>query len=99
MKTRTLYTVSPHLFAEPEYWPWNARVVGYHEKQANVDWTPHSDLLDFLAKHEKVLLITFGSMENPEPEKKSSIIFELLRELKSPRSAPSPPMATATSAR
>lgn len=85
-----IYTVSPSLFPRPEYWPQNLQVLGFHEgkapreKKTQIPPRPASgqglpqDLEDFIRKHGKVLFITFGSMGNPEPEKKTKIITDIL---------------------
>ena len=42
------------------------------------DWKPKKELTEFIDKNEKILFITFGSMTNPEPERKTKIILEIL---------------------
>ncbi len=75
---RTIYTVSPSLFARPDYWPETAHVVGYFERDKTVGWQPSDELLKFLAKHHKIVLISFGSMTNTEPLQKTRSIVEVL---------------------
>ncbi len=75
-----IYTISPSLFARPDYWPEHRQVLGYHERDKTVAWKPAPELPEFIKRHPKFLLITFGSMSNPEPEKKTAIILKLLRE-------------------
>jgi sterol 3beta-glucosyltransferase len=81
---KVIYTISPALFPRPEYWNENLKVLGYHEKKEIVRWEPDQGLTEFLQKHDRILLITFGSMTNPEPEKKTGIILEILERNKIP---------------
>lgn len=76
--TKMIYTISPTLFAEPDYWSSNVKVVGYHERNKTQNWEASEKLKDFLAHHQKILFFTFGSMTNPEPEEKTKIILEIL---------------------
>jgi UDP:flavonoid glycosyltransferase YjiC (YdhE family) len=78
MENKVLYAISPSLFPRPPYWKENLRVSGYNERNKAVNWKPDAALKDFLAKHVKILLITFGSMINPEPEEKTKFILDIL---------------------
>jgi len=71
-----IYTISPHLFPRPDYWNSNVKVLGHHELKLKSDWKPKKELSEFIAKNEKILFITFGSMINLEPERKTKIILE-----------------------
>lgn len=75
---KVMYAISPSLFTPPKYWPSNIQVLGYHERNKQVDWEPSNQLLNFLNRHEKVLFITFGSMTNPDPEGKTRILVDIL---------------------
>lgn len=75
----TLYTVSPTLFPKPSHWPPQAKVVGYFERDKSRDWVPSEHLSTFLSKYKKVVFISFGSMTNPEPRKKTETIVDVLR--------------------
>ena len=77
-KETTFYAISKALFPKPDYWPGCAKVIGYHERDKTVDWQPDKALTDFLDKHEKVVFITFGSMTNTNPVKKTRIILDVL---------------------
>jgi UDP:flavonoid glycosyltransferase YjiC (YdhE family) len=79
-----IYTISPVLFPQPEYWASNIKVLGHQELKRKTDWQPDNKLADFLKKHEKILFITFGSMPNPEPKRKTKIILEVLERNKIP---------------
>lgn len=76
---KTIYLVSSNIFSRPDYWPHNAKVLGYHERNKKTNWTPGTELLNFLKIHKKVILITFGSMTNPEPEENTKIILQCLQ--------------------
>jgi len=84
LSNKAVYTISPALFSRPDYWNDNLKVLGYHEREKTVDWYPARELSNFLEKHNKILFITFGSMTNPEPEKKTNIILEILERNKIP---------------
>jgi UDP:flavonoid glycosyltransferase YjiC (YdhE family) len=70
---KAIYTISPSLFTRPDNWKENLSVLGFHERSKTINWKPDKDLRDFLEKHHRILFITFGSMSNPEPEKKTRI--------------------------
>ena len=78
LSNKAIYTISPSLFSRPDYWNENLKVLGFHERNKTINWRPDKDLNDFLEKHHRILLITFGSMTNPEPEEKTKIIIEIL---------------------
>lgn len=75
---KAIYTISPSLFKRPEYWNDNLQVLGYHERKKTNNWEASEALNDFLKKHSKVILVTFGSMINTNPKEKTSIILEVL---------------------
>ena len=81
---RTIYALSPTLFSRPNYWPEHVQVLGYHERNKKMNWEPNDSLLQFLQKHDRFLLVTFGSMTNPDPERKTQILIEQLQLLKIP---------------
>ena len=84
LSNKAIYTISPSLFKRPDYWNENLKVLGYHERNKTINWRPDKDLNDFLEKHHRILLITFGSMTNPEPEEKTKIIIDILERNKIP---------------
>lgn len=81
---RSVYTVSPTLFPRPPEWEPFLRVLGYHERKQGSGWKPDHEIMEFLDRHEKVLLVTFGSMLNSDPEKKTRVILEILRKNRIP---------------
>ncbi|MFC2132341.1 glycosyltransferase [Bacteroidota bacterium] len=73
-----IYTISPRLFPRPDYWESNIKVLGHHAVNKKPYWKPEKELSEFIDKNEKILFITFGSMTNPEPERKTKIILDIL---------------------
>lgn len=78
-KEKTLYTLSPSLFTRPSFWPDSAKVVGYYERNKELNWVPSNGLASFLEHNVNPILITFGSMSTPNPEEKTEIIIRVLR--------------------
>ena len=81
---KTIYTISPSLFIRPSDWPEEIRVIGYHQRNTEIKWQPDKELIDFIATHDKILFITFGSMINPSPKEKTNIILEIIERNKIP---------------
>jgi len=84
LSNKAIYTISPSLFSRPDDWNENLKVLGYHEGNKVIRWSADKDLNDFLEKHNRILLITFGSMTNPEPEEKTKVIIDILGRNKIP---------------
>jgi len=84
LTTPMVYLVSPVLFQGDLTWPSHVKILGYHERQKNIDWVPEDDLLRFLALHDKIVLLTFGSMVNPNPKEVSVLLYNVFDELKIP---------------
>ncbi len=83
-KGKTVYSISPFLFQRPNYWTENVQIMGYHERNKTLKWKPEKELLDFIKTHEKILFVTFGSMVNAEPKKKTETIINVLEKLNIP---------------
>lgn len=81
---KMVYTLSRVFFKEQPYWPEQVKVLGYHERPVTYNWEPDAALEKFLVAHDKIMLVTFGSMTNPEPKAKTELILEILTELKIP---------------
>lgn len=81
---KTIYTVSPQIFHRPDYWPDYVKVLGYQERKSSSNWKVDNDLQSFLEKQGKVLFVTFGSMVNPAPEKKTKVLMEVIHKHKIP---------------
>jgi len=86
LSNKVIYTISPSLFPRPDYWNENIKVLGYPERNKVINWQPNKGLNNFLERHKnnRILIITFGSMTNPEPEEKTKIIVEILQRNKIP---------------
>lgn len=82
--TKTIYTISPFLFKQPSYWNNNVKILGYHERNKMLNWKPSDSLLEFIKDNKHILFITFGSMVNENPEKKTQFIVNVLEKLKIP---------------
>ncbi|MEM9260921.1 MAG: nucleotide disphospho-sugar-binding domain-containing protein [Bacteroidota bacterium] len=79
-RQRSYYAVSPSLFERPDEWPVTAQITGYHERDKQRDWSPSPELLRFLDAYPEAVLVTFGSMTNPEPAKKTQAIVAALEQ-------------------
>jgi len=73
-----IYTISPTLFPRPAYWNSNIKVLGHRTIKKKSNWKPEKELSKFIDKNEKIVFVTFGSMTNPEPERKTKIILDIL---------------------
>lgn len=81
---RAIYTLSPSLVERPKSWLEDVQLMGYHERNKTHNWKPSIELKDFLSRHEKLLLVTFGSMGNPHPKEKTAMILNVLERLQIP---------------
>jgi UDP:flavonoid glycosyltransferase YjiC (YdhE family) len=79
-----IYTISPQLFPRPDYWENNIKILGFHAIKRKIPWKPEKELSEFIDKHKKLLFVTFGSMPNPEPERKTQLILDILERNKIP---------------
>lgn len=75
-----VFTVSPNFF-RLENQPSHVHFLGYQERNKEKHWQPSDSLNQFLERHKRFLFITFGSMSNPDPEKKTQIIISTLAKL------------------
>jgi sterol 3beta-glucosyltransferase len=73
----TLYGFSPSVIAQPSDWQ-NTAVTGYWFLNAAPDWTPSSDLENFLQAGSPPVYIGFGSMGNRNPEETADLILQAL---------------------
>ncbi len=83
-KERTLYAISPSLFEKPREWGNQIEVVGYFERNKTIDWQPDAELKQFVERHDKILLVTFGSISNKKPKEKTDAILAVLQKHKIP---------------
>lgn len=84
--SRAIYTISPSLFPRPQTWREGLQVLGYHHRKRPKHWQPDNDLTAFLARQQRdrLLLVTFGSMTNPDPQGVTRIIVDILARHKIP---------------
>ncbi|NOU58944.1 glycosyltransferase [Marinifilum caeruleilacunae] len=83
-RCKSVYMLSPSLFKQPEYWPQNANVVGYYERNKLKNWQADKKLIGFLKKYQKIVFITFGSISNSNPLEKTKAILSVLEKHKIP---------------
>lgn len=57
-----LYSHSPHLVPRPVDYPDHAHITGAWTLDADTDWEPPTDLVEFLAAGEPPVFVGFGSM-------------------------------------
>jgi sterol 3beta-glucosyltransferase len=76
---KVIYTISPAVFSRPDDWNENIQILGYPRQNRDVGWQADNRLCLFLKKHKKILFVTFGSMTNPDPGKKTKILLDILR--------------------
>lgn len=74
---KVIYTISPTLFSQPDYWGNNLKVLGYHQRKKKDNWYPDGELKKFIDTHEKIFFVTFGSMTNPKPDEKTRIFIDI----------------------
>lgn len=73
------YAISPSLYPRNPHWPANVQVVGFSSRVSYRE-DSDSELRGFLARHPRVLLLTFGSMISADPEGTSRILYECIEE-------------------
>lgn len=82
--TDIIYTVSKHLFPKPKEYPAHAKVIGYVERDKKSHWEPEAKLLDFMNKHNKLVMLTFGSMHNGNAQATTQLFIDVLTSLNIP---------------
>jgi UDP:flavonoid glycosyltransferase YjiC (YdhE family) len=73
-----LYGFSPSVITAPSDWPKDAYVTGFWFLDSAENWTPPSDLVDFLQAGPPPLYIGFGSMSNRKPEETADLVLQAL---------------------
>jgi len=81
---KLVYTIASALFTRPTECPPHVQVLGYHTRNSNTGWQADEPLNIFLEANPKVLLLTFGSMVNADPEGTSRLIYAVLQQLNMP---------------
>ncbi len=84
LNTPLLFSISPALIDPDPDWPGHVKLVGYHERDKQSHWQPDEALEQFLDNHVKPIMVTFGSMTNPNPVQKTRIIVDILTTLRIP---------------
>ena len=83
-KEKLAFTISPTLLKRPSSLPDNVQILGYHERDKQIDWDLDEQLVEFLKVNSKVLLLTFGSMTSLNAHLNSKLLYEILDELQIP---------------
>lgn len=77
-----LYGFSPSVIPKPVDWDSNIHVTGYWFLDSDSDWTPPSDLVEFLEAGTPPIYIGFGSMSNRNPEETANLCLQALAQTK-----------------
>jgi UDP:flavonoid glycosyltransferase YjiC (YdhE family) len=77
-----LYGFSPSVIPKPVDWDSNIHVTGYWLLDSGSDWTPPSDLVEFLEGGTPPVYIGFGSMSNRNPEETANLCLQALAQTK-----------------
>ena len=79
INTRMLYLVSPSIFPQNKDWPNHVRMLGFHMGSTpKNNEAPNQEVVNFVEKHPKLVLLTFGSMRNPDPVGTTSMLMDVL---------------------
>ncbi len=76
----TLYGYSQYIVPRPADWPSNVVVTGSWFLQAEAQWQPPVELVNFLAAGEPPVYVGFGSMPSQDPEHATRLIVDALRQ-------------------
>lgn len=77
LKETAVFTVSPSFF-DLEGMPEHVYFLGYQERNKEQHWKPSEELQEFVQKHHRFMFVTFGSMSNPEPDRKTEMMLNAL---------------------
>jgi UDP:flavonoid glycosyltransferase YjiC (YdhE family) len=80
LSAKFLFAVSPTLYPRQPHWAPDVQVIG-HSSRAGQGATLDAGLKDFLQTHDRVLLLTFGSMISSDPERTSRLIYGCLQQI------------------
>lgn len=75
-----LYGISSAVIPKPADWGENIHLTGYWFLDAESDWTPPADLVEFLDRGSPPVYIGFGSMANREPEATADLVLHALEQ-------------------
>ncbi|MCL4267645.1 MAG: glycosyltransferase [Anaerolineae bacterium] len=73
-----LYGYSPLVIPRPSDWDSNTHVTGYWFLDSADDWTPPTELTDFLEAGPPPVYIGFGSMGSRKPEETADLVLQAL---------------------
>ena len=74
-----LYGFSPAVIPQPSDWNTDKKITGYWFLDAEDEWQPPSDLVDFLESGSAPIYIGFGSMSNRNPEETAELIIDAVK--------------------
>lgn len=72
------YAISPDLLTRPGYWPKQAKISHFRERNKTKHQKPSEALESFLKKYPNPIFITFGSMVNYQPKVVGRDIVDVL---------------------
>lgn len=75
-----IYGISPSIISRPVDWAENIHITGFWLLDPPDEWTPPSDLIEFLKDDPAPLYIGFGSMSNKRPEETADLVLKALKE-------------------
>lgn len=81
---KIVFALSPALFPRPSDWPPQAQVFRLPPAQQAGQSRVSPALERFLTQHAKVVLLSFGSMQNRQAEEISRLFYQVLYELEIP---------------
>lgn len=81
---KIIYSVSKALMDYQEGWGDNINIAGFLERDKVHAWSMPDGLELFLSRHPKIILVTFGSMVNIDPELTTAMVLDALKECKIP---------------
>ena len=77
-----LYGFSPLVISKPPDWNSNIHVTGYWLIEQENEWSPPSELVDFIESGSKPIYVGFGSMSSRNPEETTDIILNAISRTK-----------------
>ena len=80
LNTKIAYNVSSNIVKGEEQLPDNAMFAGFWDIKKKMNYTPESELVEFIDRHKKILFVTFGSMRNSKPKENTETILKILEQ-------------------
>lgn len=78
------YSISEQLFPKPNYWPSQAKITGFLQRDNSGQFQPSEALMTFLGQHPAPLYMSFGSMVNAQPKQVGSDLLAVCEQLRQP---------------